>query len=127
MKAKEFIKEFRDLDPADDPNAGLDRDFKQDAMFTQLGKILDSQGNPRPLDSVSTDDGKKLKVTARQADILRKLMTNSQLKPMIRSQFTKDIQNSQTLSKFLETDNIVALFKSMYLRATDEPTEPSPY
>ena len=46
MKAKEFIKEFRDIDPADDPNAGMDKDFKQEPMFNQFGKILDSQGNP---------------------------------------------------------------------------------
>lgn len=127
MKAKEFIKEFRDIDPADDPNAGMDRDFKQDAMFTQLGKILDSQGNPRPLDTVITDDGKKFKVSARQADTLRKLMTSTQVKPMIRAQFTKDVQNSETLSKFLETDDMVALFRNTYLGPTDEPTEPSPY
>ena len=127
MKAKEFIKEFRDIDPADDPNAGMDKDFKQDAMFTQLGKILDSQGNPRPLDTVITDDGRKHKVTARQADTLRKLMTSSQVKPMIRAEFTKAIQNSETLSKFLETDDMVALFKNMYLGATDEPAEPGIY
>ena len=25
MKAKEFIKEYRDIDPLDDPNRGMDR------------------------------------------------------------------------------------------------------
>ena len=39
----------------------MDREFKQDSIFNQLGKILDSQGNPRPLDTVITDDGKKFK------------------------------------------------------------------
>lgn len=126
MKAKEFIKEFRDIDPADDPNAGMDKDFKQEPMFNQFGKILDSQGNPRPLDTVTTDDGKKFKVTARQADTLRKLMTSSQIKPMIRSEFTKSLQNSETLSKFLETDDMVALFKNMYLQ-NSQPAEPGIY
>ena len=64
MRARDFItpiqKEFQD--PADDPNAGFDKEFKQDSMFNQLGKILDSRGNPRPLDNVITDDGKKHKV-----------------------------------------------------------------
>ena len=26
MKAKEFIKEFKDIDPLDDPNRGMDKD-----------------------------------------------------------------------------------------------------
>ena len=127
MKAKEFIKEFRDIDPADDPNAGMDKDFKQEPMFNQFGKILDSQGNPRPLDTVTTDDGKKFKVTARQADTLRKLMTSSQIKPMIRSEFIKALQKSETLSKFLETDDMVALFKNMYLQKDSQPAEPGIY
>jgi len=127
MKAKEFIKEFRDIDPADDPNAGMDKDFKQEPMFNQFGKILDSQGNPNPLDTVTTDDGKKHKVTARQADMLRKLMTSSQIKPMIRSEFIKALQRSETLSKFLETDDMVALFKNMYLQKDSQPAEPGIY
>tara|TARA_B100000900_G_scaffold394517_1_gene392013 strand:+ start:1453 stop:1836 length:384 start_codon:yes stop_codon:yes gene_type:complete len=127
MKAKEFIKEYRDIDPLDDPNRGMDKDFKQEPMFNQLGKILDSQGNPNPLDTVITDDGKKYKVTARQADTIRKLMTSTQVKPMIRSEFTKAIQNSETLSKFLETNDMVQLFKSMYLGAKDGQAEPGIY
>ena len=127
MKAKEFIKEYKDIDDLDDPNRGMDKDFKQEPMFNQLGKILDSQGNPNPLDTVITDDGKKFKVTARQADTIRKLMTSTQVKPMIRSEFTKDIQNSETLSKFLETNDMVQLFKSMYLGAKDGQAEPGIY
>ena len=42
MRANEFItpikKEFQD--PADDPNAGFDKEFKQDSIFNQMGKIL---------------------------------------------------------------------------------------
>ena len=29
MKAKEFIKEFKDIDPADDPNSGMDKEYLQ--------------------------------------------------------------------------------------------------
>ena len=124
MRARDFItpikKEFQD--PADDPNAGFDKEFKQDSMFNQLGKILDSQGNPRPLDTVVTDDGKKHKVNFQQAKMIRMLLTAPQVKPDLKRQFTKDIQNSETLEKFLQTDDMGALFRSMYGGADAEPT-----
>ena len=124
MRARDFItpikKEFQD--PADDPNAGFDKEFKQDSMFNQLGKILDSRGNPRPLDTVITDDGKKHKVNFQQAKMIRMLSTAPQVKPDLKRQFTKDIQNSETLEKFLQTDDMGALFRSMYGGADAEPT-----
>ena len=124
MRARDFItpikKEFQD--PADDPNAGFDKEFKQDSMFNQMGKILDSRGNPRPLDTVITDDGKKHKVDFNQAKMIRMLLTAPQIKPDIKRQFTKDIQQSETLMKFLQTDDMGALFRSMYGGADAEPT-----
>ena len=124
MRARDFItpikKEFQD--PADDPNAGFDKEFKQDSMFNQLGKILDSRGNPRPLDTVITDDGKKHKVNFQQAKMIRMLLTAPQVKTDLKRQFTKDIQNSETLEKFLQTDDMGALFRSMYGGADAEPT-----
>ena len=124
MRARDFItpikKEFQD--PADDPNAGFDKEFKQDSMFNQLGKILDSRGNPRPLDTVITDDGRKHKVNFQQAKMIRMLLTAPQVKPDLKRQFTKDIQNSETLEKFLQTDDMGALFRSMYGGADAEPT-----
>ena len=126
MRAKEFItpikKEFQD--PADDPNAGFDKEFKQDSMFNQLGKILDSQGNPRPLDTVVTDDGKKHKVNFRQASALRRLLTAPRVKPDIKAKFTKDLQTSEVLEKFLQANDMVELFVSMY---DIEQTAPSNY
>ena len=124
MRANEFItpikKEFQD--PADDPNAGFDKEFKQDSIFNQMGKILDSRGNPRPLDTVITDDGKRHKVDFNQAKMIRMLLTAPQIKPDIKRQFTKDIQQSETLMKFLQTDDMGALFRSMYGGADAEPT-----
>ena len=126
MRANEFItpikKEFQD--PADDPNAGFDKEFKQDSMFNQLGKILDSQGNPRPLDTVVTDDGKKHKVNFRQASALRRLLTAPRVKPDIKAKFTKDLQTSEVLEKFLQANDMVELFVSMY---DIEQTAPSNY
>ena len=122
MKAKEFIIKKEFVDPADDPNAGFDKEFKQDSMFNQLGKILDIIGNPTPLDTVITDDGKKHKVNFQQAKMIRMLLTAPQVKPDLKRQFTKDIQNSETLEKFLQTDDMGALFRSMYGGADAEPT-----
>jgi len=122
MKAKEFIKEFKDIDPADDPNAGMDKEFKQDSIFNQLGKILDSRGNPNPLDTVTTDDGKKFKVSMNQATVLRRLLTAPSVKPQVKAQFTKDLQQSQTIEKFLQAEDMVELFVSMYGIDKAEPS-----
>ena len=134
MKANDFIKEIdavdqdaidalkKQMDPADDDEAGMDKGFKKEPMITQLGKVLDSRGNPRPLDTVITDDGKKHKVDFNQAKMIRMLLTAPQIKPNIKRQFTKDIQQSETLMKFLQTDDMGALFRSMYGGADAEPT-----
>ncbi len=122
MKAKEFIKEFKDIGPADDPNAGMDREFKQDSIFNQLGKILDSRGNPNPLDTVTTDDGKKFKVSMNQATVLRRLLTAPSVKPQVKAQFTKDLQQSQTIEKFLQAEDMVKLFVSTYGIDKAEPS-----
>ena len=124
MKAKEFTIKKEFVDPADDPNAGFDKEFKQDSMFNQLGKILDSQGNPRPLDTVVTDDGKKHKVNFQQARGLRRLLTAPRVKPDIKARFTKDLQTSEVLEKFLQAKDMVELFVSMY---DIEQTAPSNY
>ena len=124
MKAKEFTIKKEFVDPADDPNAGFDKEFKQDSMFNQLGKILDSQGNPRPLDTVVADDGKKHKVNFQQARGLRRLLTAPRVKPEIKARFTKDLQTSEVLEKFLQAKDMVELFVSMY---DIEQTAPSNY
>ena len=124
MRAKDFIIKKEFVDPADDPNAGYDKEFKQDSMFNQLGKILDSQGNPRPLDTVVTDDGKKHRVNFNQAKTLRRLLTAPRVKPDVKAKFTKDIQTSEVLDKFLQSKDMVDLFVSMY---SIEQTAPSNY
>ena len=74
------FNEFRD--PADQEPA-YDKDFKQDSLFNQLGKVLDSQGNPKPVDTVTTDDNKQFKVTVAQAELIRNLMTSNDIKPAL--------------------------------------------
>jgi hypothetical protein len=56
--------------------------------------------------------------------VLRRLLTAPSVKPQIKSQFTKDLQQSATLEKYLQADDMVELFLSTY---NPEKTEPSPY
>jgi|TARA_B100000959_G_scaffold194819_1_gene203752 hypothetical protein len=110
------FNEFRD--PADQEPA-YNKDFKQDSLFNQLGKVLDSQGNPKPVDTVITDDNKQFKVTVAQAQMLRNLMTSNQIKPALRGQFTRDAQGSTTLAKFLSAPDMITLFGQMYMNVDD--------
>jgi hypothetical protein len=100
----------------------MDKEFKQDSIFNQLGKILDSRGNPNPLDTVTTDDGKKFKVSMNQATVLRRLLTAPSVKPQVKLQFTKDLQQSEKLEKFLQAKDMVELFISMYKIEQSEPS-----
>jgi hypothetical protein len=126
----QYLKEFEDhlnrltSEVLDDFDVGPDDDgadapgFKNETMFNQLGKVLDSQENPKPLNTVTTDDGKNFKVTADQARMLRMLATTDKVKPQVRMQFTKDIQTSNGLTDFLDIKDyheIPALFVKKYL------------
>ena len=101
----------------------LDRDddapgFKQSPMFDQLGKVLDSRGSPKPVTSVKTDDGKELNVTVDQARMLRMFATTDKVKPIVRTQVTKDIQHSRGLHDFLDIKDyheMPKLFMQKYL------------
>ena len=108
MKLKDIMKEG-DFDDLGLKNYGseLDQDdtgasFKEDSMFDQLGKILDSAGNPNPIKHVITDDGEKIEVTPQQAKVLRQLLTAEGMKPNVKMQFTKDLQKSATLHDFVD-------------------------
>lgn len=107
-----------DMDDEGDDDANMSPGFKQDPMFDQLGKVLDSQGNPNPIKSVTTDDGKTFPVTVDQAKTLRMFATTDKVKPMVRAQFIKDIQQSETLHQFLDIKDYHAmgnLFVTKYL------------
>jgi flagellar hook-associated protein FlgK len=124
-----YLKEFEDhlnqvtSEVLDDFDSAPDDDsdspgFKGETMFNQLGKVLDSQESPKPLNTVTTDDGKTFKVSADQAQILRMLATTDKVKPQVRMQFTKDIQTSNGLIDFLDIKDyheIPALFVKKYL------------
>lgn len=109
MKIKDLVNEasFDDfglgnlgseLDKDDDGGEG----FKQAPMFDQLGKVLDSRGSPKPVTTVTTDDGKEHKVSPQQAQALRMFATTEKVKPMVRTKFIKDMQTSNGLIDFLD-------------------------
>lgn len=103
-----------ELDKDDDGGAG----FKQTAMFDQLGKVLDSANNPKPVKTVKTDDGKEIPVTPEQARMLRMFATTDKVKPIVRTQFIKDIQHSRGLHDFLDIKDyheMPKLFMQKYL------------
>lgn len=125
---KNYLKEFEEhldqvtaevLDDVDEPDDdGEGAGFRNEAMFNQLGKVLDSQESPKPLNTVTTDDGKTFKVSAEQAQMLRMLATTDKVKPQVRAEFTRDIQTSNGLIDFLDIKDyheIPALFVKKYL------------
>jgi hypothetical protein len=122
VKMHEIDDDMRDLglggpDAADDDNAGLDPDFKQTPMITQVGKVLDSRGNPNPVTTLTTDDGKQHKVNPMQANVIKMLLTTDKVKPDVKRAFTKDVQNSETLGMLLQAkdqNDMVKAFLSKY-------------
>ena len=73
-------------------------------------------------DCTSLHDGKKFKVSMSQASVLRRLLTAPSVKPQVKAQFTKDLQQSQTIEKFLQAEDMVKLFVSTYGIDKAEPS-----
>jgi len=97
-------------------------------MMDQLGKIVDSDGNPNPVTTVSTNDGKEVSVTPQQAKALMLIASNNKVKPDVKAAFQKDIQSSAGLEPFL-VDNpkeMISMFVSKYVKK-DSVAEPSKY
>jgi len=121
VKMHEIDDDLRDLglggpDSADDDNAGLDPDFKQTPMIMQVGKVLDSRGNPNPVTELTTDDGAKHKVSWQQASVLKMLLTTDKVKPDIKRQFTKDVQQADTLGMLLKAGNQDEMIKAFLVK-----------
>lgn len=117
MKMNEIDKKLSEIDFSDLGLKGhgseLDKDdedegFKKERMFLQLGKIVDSRGNPKPLDSVKTDDGKVVKVTPMQAQVIMKYEQNVPQQGGQKDKFMRMIQSSDGLEKAKEmADNFL--------------------
>ena len=66
------------IDPADTDD--LDPDFKQAPMIMQVGKVLDSRGNPNPVKHLTTDDGKSTQSLNKAT--IKMLLTTDKVKSM---------------------------------------------
>lgn len=84
----------------DDKDVG--KGFKNDSMFDQLGRILDSASNPNPISTVKTDDGETVEVSTQQARVLRQMLSAEGMKPNVKMKFTRDLQMSATLHDFVD-------------------------
>ena len=130
MKATDFSKEIdaddqdaidslkKAMDPADDDEAGMDKEFKKEPMIIQLGKVLDSRGNPNPVKHVVSDSGKKYDITPQQAQTLKMFLTTDAVKPDVKRKFTIDVQNDDVLGMMLKAKDqkdMVGMFKAAYM------------
>jgi hypothetical protein len=74
-----------------------DPEYKETPMVEQLGKVVDSIGNPRPIEHVYTDDGYQVGITGAEAQtILRSIQyvtTQNRLK------YLKHLQSSNGLCR----------------------------
>ena len=76
--------------------------YKQMKMFLQFSKIEDSQGNPKPLTSVLTDDNKRVRVTLVQAPKMKALEQTIE-KPFDKQHFADTIQYEKGLRAWLKS------------------------
>jgi hypothetical protein len=115
MKIKDLVNEsdFADLG-LKGLGSELDKDDDYDpakdgfSMVDQLGKVLDSRGNPNPLDSVKTRDGSEIKITADQAASLMRLLKRETVNGTDRQEkekFSRDITTKTGLTPFLDAND----------------------
>ena len=115
MKIKDMLNEG-DFDDLGLKGLGseLDKDDDYDperdkfSMTKQLGKMLDSRGNPNPLNSVETRDGAVVQLTMDQAANLMSLLKRPPVNGtdrMEKEQFQKDISKKDKLMPFLDAND----------------------
>lgn len=79
-----------------------DPGFDKDSIWDQLGNILDSVGNPFPLDKIVTDDGVEFTgITPRDCLDIRNLALQFE-KTDTRKEFLERIQQSESFNEVLE-------------------------
>jgi hypothetical protein len=82
--------------------AEYDPEYEKVSIWDQFGKILDSQGNPFPLDSVTCDDDVIVKgITPKDCIDIRNMVLLFE-KPETKLEFLKRIQQSENLKEILE-------------------------
>lgn len=116
MKLKDILKEG-DFDDLGLKGYGAELDVDDDtydpetdkfSITQQLGKMLDSRGNPNPKNSVETRDGAEVQLTMDQAANLMSLLKRSPVNGtdrMEKQQFQKDISKKDGLTPFLDAND----------------------
>jgi hypothetical protein len=87
--------------------------FKQEAMQVQLMKIADSAEDDdikNPVRTVTTDDGKEMRVEHGEAEALLKILQMG-MKPDVKMKIMKDMQTSDGLEKMLKFVNDKGMVK----------------
>lgn len=118
MQQSESTFEDEDFDDEEGEEEPVNKGFSQSPMFDQLGKVLDSQDSPKPVNTVTTDDGETFEVNQDQARALRLLATTEKVKPDVKQEFLRDLQTSQGLSDYLDQSDyheMAHLFVKRYL------------
>lgn len=110
MKATDFIKEIdaddqdaidslkKQIDPADVDGGDLEKGFgdKHVSLINQVHKVKDSQGNPNPVNTVTTSDGGKFKIKGWQADLIMQMLTGNYNQRQ-KMEFTKDVNSKKDM------------------------------
>ena len=115
MKIKDLVNEsdFADLG-LKGLGSELDKDDDFDpvkdgfSIVDQLGKVLDSRGNPNPLNSVETRDGATVQLTMDQAANLMSLLKRPPVNGTDteeKKQFQRDISKKDGLMPFLDAND----------------------
>ena len=116
MKLKDIIKEgdFDDLglkgygSELDRDDDTYDPEKDKFSITQQLGKMLDSRGNPNPKDSIETRDGAVVQLTMDQAANLMSLLKRPPVNGTDRQekeQFQRDISKKDGLMPFLDAND----------------------
>ena len=84
-----------------------DPEYEQTPMYEQLGKVVDSVGNPRPIEWVTTDDGYQVRVSGREAQLIMQSVQHVPVKN--RSAYLAKIQRSYGLC---EAINLIRGYES---------------
>jgi hypothetical protein len=118
MQQSESTFEDEDFEDEEGEEEPVNKGFSQSPMYDQLGKVLDSQDSPKPVNTVITDDGETFEVNQDQARALRLLATTEKVKPDVKQEFLRDLQTSQGLSDYLDQSDyheMAHLFVKRYL------------
>jgi len=92
----------------------LDPEFTKESMYMQLGRIVDSESARsvvpankfKPVEFVTTDDGVRFKVSAKEAQFMREMIVKVPTVP--RADLLKQIQKQEGFKEFRQVMKILS-------------------